>query len=222
VASILGVVSGLSGLSAAGIAVRWSTHRRDSLGRPRPFPVWSGSLLALLCVAALVPGVQRHREEGRLSQAASALVGHHVAVHCQTTTAALVDIGNELGWVPYDDAGVPLPRTLIKRDPCKALRGYLGGDRGNPSRDAVIAVHVLTHEAMHMRGETSESVAECEAVQRDTVTAALLGATAAEATRLARTYWLTVYPQQSADYVSSDCKPDGSLDEHLASAPWNN
>ncbi len=220
-ASILGVVSAAGGLGGIGVAVRWGTRRRDSLGRPRPFPLWSVSLLAVLCVAALVPGVQRQREESRLARVASALVGHGVAVHCQTTTAAFVDAGNELGWVPYDDAGVPLPRTLIKRDPCKALRGYLGGDRGNPSRDAVIAVHVLTHEAMHMRGETSEAVAECEAVQRDTVTAALLGATAGEAARLARTYWLTVYPQQSADYLSSDCKPDGSLDEHLASAPWN-
>lgn len=220
-ASILGTVCAASGLVAVGVVGHWSTRRRDSLGRPRAFPVWSVSILAVLAVATAVPGLQRRIEERRLSQAASKLVGHAVSVHCQSTAAALVDVGNELGFVPYDSDGVPLPRTTIKRDPCNALRQYLGGRRGNPSRDEVVAVHVLSHESMHLRGETDEAVAECEAVQHDRTMATLLGATAAQAEKLALTYWLTIYPDMPQDYFSADCKPDGLLDKHLASAPWN-
>jgi hypothetical protein len=87
-------------------------------------------------------------------------------------------------------------------------------------RDEVIAVHVLTHEAMHMRGETNEATAECEAVQRDRTTAALLGATPRQADELARTYWLTVYPDMPADYSSAECRPGGALDEGLTTAAW--
>jgi hypothetical protein len=218
--SLLGFVSAGSGLLAVGVLGNWSTRRRDSLGRPRAFPVWSVSLLTVLSVAALIPGAQRALEERKLARAATALVGHSVAVHCQSTAAALVDAGNELGFVPYDEDGVPLPRTTIKRDPCKALARYLGGAREHPSYDEVVAVHVLTHEAMHLRGETVEATAECQAVQRDRATAVLLGATPRQAEKLARTYWLTVYPEMPEDYSSAECKPGGALDENLSTAPW--
>jgi hypothetical protein len=73
---------------------------------------------------------------------------------------------------------------------------------------------------MHMKGLTVEAEAECAAVQRDLVTARLLGATPAQARRLARTYWLTVFPDMPTDYRSSGCTENGPDDEHLDSAPW--
>lgn len=218
--SLLALASTACGIGAAVTTVRWYTRRRDSLGRPRPFPVWSVSLLGVLCVATLVPGVLRHREEARLSRAASVMVGHHVSVHCQTTSSALVDAGNELGFVPYDQNGIPLPRTEIKRDACGALRHYLGGSRENPSRDEVVAVHVLTHESMHMSGTTDEAVAECKAVQRDRQMAQLLGATPRQAYKLAVSYWIAVYPDMPADYRSDECHLGGALDDHLDTPPW--
>jgi len=218
--SVLGFVSAGSALVAVGLAGRWSTRRRDALGRPRPFPAWSVMVLTIVSAAALVPGVQRRVEERRLANVAAQLVGHPVSVHCQSTAAALVDAGAELGFVPYDENGIPRPTTTLKRDPCKELKRYLGGHRQSPSYDEVVAVHVLTHEAMHMRGETNEATTECEAVQRDSTTAALLGATPAQAQALALRYWQTVYPNMPEGYFSSACRPDGPLDEHLAGAPW--
>ncbi|MCW2599403.1 MAG: hypothetical protein JWM02_1232 [Frankiales bacterium] len=218
--SLLSFVSAGAGLVGVGVVGNWSTRRRDSLGRPRPFPAWSTSLLAVVTVAAAIPVAQRAIEERRLADVASQLVGHRVGVHCQTTTAAMVDAGAELGFVPYDANGIPLPRTTLKRVPCNDLKHYLGGGRANPSYGEVVAVHVLTHEAMHMRGQTSEASAECEAVQRDRTTAALLGATPAQAAKLALQYWLTVYPHMPEGYFTQDCKPGGAMDEHLASAPW--
>lgn len=218
--SLLGAVSVGCGLGVVAVTARWARRRRDGLGRPRPFPMWTVFVLASGCVLALIPGVLRHRAEARLSQAASTMVGHPVHVHCQTTTSALVDVTNELGFVPYDRDGVPEPQTLIKRDACNALRKYLGSSKGHPSREEVVAVHVLTHESMHMRGETSEAKAECEAVQRDRTMAGLLGATPIQAYRLSIAYWITVYPDMPDGYFSTDCAPGGPLDEHLPSAPW--
>ncbi len=205
---------------AAAVLGRWSVRRQDSLGRPRALPVWSVSVLVLVSVAAAVPGAQRRIEERRLERIAAALVGHHVTVTCQSGAAAFVDAGSELGWVPFDASGRPLPRTLIKRAQCHDIEAYRHGDHEHPSQQQVVAVHVLTHEAMHMRGQPVEAVAECEAVQRDAFTAKELGATEAQARRLARLYWLTVYPRMPDDYRSADCRPDGALDEHLTTAAW--
>lgn len=82
-------------------------------------------------------------------------------------------------------------------------------------------MHVLTHESMHMRGLTDEAAAECAAIQRDELTAELLGAAAAEARQLARRYWLLDYPQMPDNYRSGDCTPGGPMDERLATPPWH-
>lgn len=211
---------GLAAFAAAAAVIgRWTRRRTDGLGRPRDLPVWSLVLLVSLGVAFELPVARRHLQERQLESVASRLVGHRVAVHCQTNAAALIDMGQELGWVRFDLDGVPEPQTLLKRQACHGLRSY-AKHRTRPSEDEVIAVHVLTHEAMHMRGETQEAVTECQALQRDADTARMLGATAIQARRLARTYWLVVYPTMSDDYRSTACGPGKALDEGLVSAPW--
>lgn len=207
-------------LGLLALVSQWTMRRRDALGRPRPFPAWTAMLLVVLALVAAIPGAQRRAHEHRLASVATRLVGHPVSVRCQTTASAMVDLGSELGFVPFDADGRPLPTATIKRDPCRDLRDYLGGSKERPSTRQVMAVHVLTHEAMHMRGETSEAITECEALQRDQLTATLLGAGQAQARRLARSYWLLVYPQMPDDYRTGDCAPGGRLDEGLDSAPW--
>lgn len=219
--SVLALASGCAATGAGALASRWYGLGADSLGRPRPFPTISVSLLAAVAVALAFPVVRRHEEESRLSHVATSLVGHAVHVHCQTFGQALTDLGSELGFVRFTEDGEPEPRTTIKRDPCADLRHYYGGHRDRPSLDEVVAVHVLTHESMHMRGQLDEALAECEAVQRDEDTARMLGATERQAALLARTYWLTVYPRMPDGYTTPDCHPGGSLDERLASSPWN-
>ena len=218
--SVLGAVSVGSLVGSFGLMVNWATHRRDSLGRDRNLPVFSVSALVLVAVVAAVPGAQRKVEERRLAKIASSLAGKNVSVNCQDGAEAFVDAGSELGWVAFDANGVPEPRTLIKREQCKYLKAY-DKHPSNPSWDEMVAVHVLTHESMHMRGERSESVAECEAVQRDALTAQGFGATPEQAMALARRYWAQVYPRMPDDYVTGACGPGGALDEHLASSPWN-
>jgi len=218
--SPLGFLSVGCALSAGGLLVRWATHRQDALGRPRDLPVWSVSLLVVVALAAAYPGAQRKIDERRLARVAGVLTASPVAVHCQSSIAALVDAGAELGWVAFDEDGVPAQETLIKREQCGLLKDYRDGGQARPTLEQVVAVHVLTHEAMHMRGAATESVAECQAVQRDAVTAKELGATEEQAFALAERYWATVYPRMPSDYWSDECRPGGALDEELPSAPW--
>jgi hypothetical protein len=174
-----------------------------------------------LAAATAAPGVVRTRHERRLAAAASALAGVQVGVRCQSFGGAFVDPGPELGFVRWRADGTPEPWTLIKRDQCRDLAAYLRSDKHRPSRAKVVAVHVLTHEAMHLSGRTDEAVAECAAVQRDAQTARLLGASAADAAGLAVAYWRHLYPLMPDGYRSTECGPGGALDERLPDAPWS-
>jgi hypothetical protein len=206
--------------AAAVVAARWYAGRVDELGRRRDFPLVSVVLLVVLAVGAATPGVLRARQERRLAGVASALAGRPVAVRCQALGGAFVDAGVELGYVRWRADGTPEGWTLLKRDACRDLAAYVRAGGRHPGRSQVIAVHVLTHEAMHLAGHTDESAAECAAVQRDARTARLLGAPVGEALALAVSYWRTVYPRMPGGYRAAACRPGGAMDEHLPDAPW--
>lgn len=205
---------------AAVTATGWGLRRTDGLGRPRRFPWVTVALLLAMAAGAAVPGILRASQERRLGGAASVLAGARVAVRCQSFGGSFVDAGPELGYVRWRADGSPEPWTLIKRDQCRHLAAYARSDKRRPTRDQVVAVHVLTHEAMHLSGRLDEAAAECAAVQRDAHTARLLGARPGDAAELAATYWRNIYPLMPDGYRSGDCRPGGPLDEGLADAPW--
>ena len=207
-------------VAACALSVRWALARVDALGRPRAFPRIAVGALALLAVVAAVPVIRHDRLEARLSKLASSLVGHQVSVHCQSAGEEFIDAGAELGYVRYNASGQPEPRALIKREPCSDLRRYISAHGHHPSSAEIVAVHVLTHEAMHMRGLTNEAEAECAAMQRDASTATLLGASADDARGLARAYYAGFYPSMPDDYRSAECTPGTRLDEKLPNSPW--
>jgi hypothetical protein len=174
----------------------------------------------VLGCAALAPWVLRARLEGRLSQATSTLLGIDVIVYCQSFGEAFIDTGAELGYVAFGPDGVPERSTLIKREQCHDLRDYLRSPPTTPTQEQAVAVHTLTHEAMHMGGNTSESETECLAVQRDAEMARLLGAEEQAARNLAVLYWQRHYPLMPGDYRSAECGPGGALDINSPDAPW--
>jgi hypothetical protein len=206
------------GVAALVVFGRWVLVTQS---RAAAFPAIGVTSCMVLAVAATFPIVDRVTLDGRLSRAASTLIGIHVQVNCQTLTASAVDMGRELGYVKWGRDGVPEHKTLIKHDQCNDLDAYLDSSKQNPSAAQVLAVHVLSHESMHMSGTTSEAVAECHAMQHDAALAQDLGASPSAAHALAVRYWQTVYPQMPDDYRSNDCGPGAGLDLHLASAPWS-
>ena len=204
---------------AAGVSVRWVLRRVDALGRIAPFPKLSVGLCVVVALGCAVPLALHARLEHTLQHAASQVAGEPVHVDCQTSGQTWMDAGAELGYVKWGPGGVPEHRTLLKYDPCTDLRSWLSSNKNDPRLDQVIAVHVLTHETMHMVGITDEAQAECAAMQRDAAMAVALGATPAEGQTLAHRYWLEVYPRMPDGYTGG-CGPDSAWDEHLAAPPW--
>ena len=171
-------------------------------------------------LALLAPGIARARLENRLEDAASRLIGTRVTVHCQSFGEAFVDAGQELGYVRFSSDGVPEHHTLIKRAQCHDLSDYLDSRGESLTVQDIVAVHTLTHEAIHMSGETNEATTECIAVQRDADMARLLGAPDDDAVALARAYWAQIYPRMPENYRTSQCGPGGELDIDSPDAPW--
>ena len=215
---VLEYIADAFALAALWLLARWLMVR--GVREHAPFPAISISSCVVLAVVATFPVVDRVTLEGRLSTAASALLGMHVEVDCQTLTGSALDMGRELGYVKWGPGGIPEHKTLIKHQQCNDLHTYLDSSKQHPSAAEILAVHVLTHESMHMSGITSESIAECDAMQHDTTMAEDMGASPTAAHALAVTYWLTVYPDMPDGYTSGDCRPGGSLDLHLPDAPW--
>jgi hypothetical protein len=211
-------VSVVAALGAAALFLRWLLSSRAA---GAAFPAISVGSCAVIAVVATLPVVVRANLDARLGSAASKLIGIPVKVNCQTLTGSALDLGNELGWVAWGPDGRPEHKTLIKQAQCNDLQAYLDSNKQHPSDAQVQAVHVLTHESMHMAGNKSEAVAECYATQHDTEMAELLGASPDDARQLAVRYWRLFYPRMPDAYTSGDCRPGGSLDLHLATPAWS-
>ncbi len=221
VGPLLSWVALASALGAVFVVGRWLIRgRRDSLGSTVGFPRITVVALLVLSAVATYPGILHRRQESRLGAVASAIAGTRVQVKCQTLSSASVDVGAEAGYVKWGPNGVPEHVAHIKWQQCNLLRDYQNSDKHHPSEGEYIAVHVLTHESVHTSGVRSERLTECAAVQRDAMTARLLGASSHDARTLARLYWLVVYPRMPDDYRDAGCRPGGALDEKLPTSPW--
>ena len=216
---MLGWIALLSGLGLVGVLVRWKRTPPNVFGHPAPTPWWAAGSLAVLCLVTGTVAVRNHLREARLSRVASALAGQSVKVDCQSWFGSFFDSNTEAGYVRWEAGGPPERSTTLKADVCRSLSRYMRS-AGNPSMDEVFAVHIVSHEAMHMAGQKDEALAECAAVQRDARAARMLGASPTQAAALAARYWGEGYPLLPAAYRSADCRPGGSLDEGLAAGPW--
>jgi hypothetical protein len=74
----------------------------------------------------------------------------------------------------------------------------------------LLAVHVLTHESMHLAGEPAEAAADCLAVQLDAYVAVRMHASEPFARSLARQLWQGYVGPRSAGAVG--CHDGGELD----------
>jgi len=198
-------------LSALWLAARMTSGHRHGLAIP------------LLLAPGLVLASLEFRdwqEVERMAATASAVAGREVSVSCQRLGGTFIDVGSELGYVEFDAQGRPDDIAHLEYDACEHLRDWLRSPKTDPTRDEVIAVHVLAHEAWHLRGEINEAITECSSLQRTAAVAESLGAAPVAAQRLAEAYWADVYPFMPGDYRSPDCVNGGDLDLDPASDLW--
>ena len=198
------------------IVVGWLVWKQMKHLERRPKTI---AVVALVVVALGLLEYRAQAAEGRYGKVASELAHRHVSVRCQGMFGHLIDIGQELGTVQFNADGDPANKTDIKRDACNWLKEYEKGDK-KTTLDGALAVHVLAHEAMHLRGWTSESVAECYGLQYTAQVARDLGATSRQAQSLAEFYWRVVYPEMPDEYRTEECVDGGRLDLHKDSTIW--
>jgi hypothetical protein len=182
-------------------------------GAPRPpvrvvAPLIAGVLV--LAVLGVRGHVRRVEVERRAGKVAGAIAGHHVRVHCPGPIRRHLFYEISEGRVRFSADGVPNPETNLSGAACTGLRRVL--DRGaslnleclfwqcSPADTrAAMALAVLTHEAVHMRGVIDEGATECEAQERVEATALRLGLTPPSAESLAhwmRTDYAELLPEQ--------------------------
>ncbi len=161
---------------------------------------------------------QAARLEARLTDAVQQLTGRtDVRVDCRNL---LQDLANSRpGQVAYDADGNGSVAEL-SWSVCDDLDGWMDGGPDDPSLDEATAVHVLTHEAMHLAGYRNEQETECEAVQRDAAMAVLLGADPATARLLAERYVRELYPRMPGDYRHEHCVANGPWDRTPGDGQW--
>jgi hypothetical protein len=147
-----------------------------------------------------------------LDQQAARIAGHPAEVICDVG-------GRHVGYVQDADGLAEIGGRRLWLTPEICYRLYLvthtGRSAGASSGEAIA---VFAHEAWHLRGETSESLANCFGYQSGVQVGQALGLPAASARQLMR--------QQLADnptdfaatpqyVVTSGCERGGSLDLHL-------
>ncbi len=160
-----------------------------------------GALAGLIAVACAWVWWNHVRLESRLAEAASSVAGVEVHVDCQEWFFGEWFVTRGAGRVDGRDDGTMDDVAHLDRNICSAVASWPGDD----TDDAYIAVHVLTHEAGHVRGETNEAATECWAMQHSAEVAEALGASPRQAARRAQWYFDTVYPRMSSTYRGDGC-----------------
>jgi len=185
---------------------------------------WIGIAVVLVPLVGLgYTERQWQSAEQVFSQAAVALAPQADGVHCQRLGETFTYAGAELGHVWFDASGDPDGTAFIAYDVCQDLTEYWQSSvqhKATPTIDEVVAVHVLTHEAMHLKGVLPEALAECEAMQHNAWLAEALGARPEDARALAERYWIAIYPRMPAEYRTDRCYEDGPLDLTRGDGVW--
>lgn len=192
----------------------WLGLRAWALGT-RPY-VTSAVVLALL-LPALWTEIRWLHVQAAATTAVQQLTGNPAArVQCQRALGTMLWAGADLGRVEWDEPH----RAWLTLETCQHLGSWYRSDRTDPTLDEAIAVHVLTHEAMHVDGARNEATAECRALQRDERTVTLLGGSPQEGAALAERIATEVYPRMPEEYRSDECRPGGALDRTPDDGTW--
>ena len=170
----------------------------------------SYSIVGFFGLILLFQGVAEYtwqKNEATYNKIASTIAGKDTRIHCQRFTETFFSVTANEGQVPFTAPGVPGQYAELTYKTCEGLASYLRSDKNAPSEDEIIAVHVLTHEAVHMSGDAGEGSTECKAMVLDAQTASALGATKTQADMLAADYQKQVYPRMPSNYRSPNCVP---------------
>lgn len=176
------------------------------------------TVLASLAAACALPAYKIWRLEIYLSEKASIIAERpNVVVKCNSIFETILDGKglDTLAGTAYFQTG----EIFFEDNWCKSFIQYLDHPE-RASRKELFAMHVFTHEVMHIRGERNESKTDCQAIQRNHTVGELLGVDASIARKNALKYYNTGY--QRHPYFDKNCRPRGKYDERLPDSIWAN
>ncbi|STX51017.1 Uncharacterised protein [Legionella busanensis] len=182
-------------------------------------PVSKGYLLLLFILAlscTWIPLSRWHFQRYLTNIARQLSQNPAAVVHCNTLFDTIFD--EEVGVAGHAD--IKKGFIVIQYPKCKLLRDYISHPE-QATVDELISLNILTHESMHVRGEYDEAKTECQAVQRNFLTAKLLGVPALIAKENALDYYARVYLKRRDRYFSKDCAAGKALDEQLPDSIWS-
>lgn len=134
------------------------------------------------------------------------------SVHCQRFSEAFFDTKvSEAGHVSGDKPTV----AVVNYEQCQHIFAWLERGKGKPSMDQVQALHVLTHEAVHLSSEYNEAITECTAMNRDKLTVEALGGSAEVGSKVATSYFESFWPKMPDTYMLKGCQLDPKFDSVL-------
>ena len=180
-------------------------------------PYVSVAVLVALLLPTLWTEVRWLRVQAAATTAVQQLTGDPDArVQCQRAVGTMLWAGADLGRVEWDEPD----RAWLTWETCQHLGSWYRSDRTDPTLDEAVAVHVLTHEAMHVKGARDEATTECRALQHDERAVVLLGGSSEQGGTLAERIATEVYPRMPEEYRSSECRAGGALDQTPDDGTW--
>lgn len=133
-------------------------------------------------------------------------------VHCQRLSEAFFDTKvSAAGHVSSDKPNV----AVVNFQQCQHIFSWMENGKGEPTKDQIHAIHVLTHEAVHVSGQLNEAVTECTAINRDYITVKELGGTEELGRKIASSYYTGIWPNMSKEYILEGCALDPKFDSVL-------
>lgn len=182
--------------------------------RPSGWNRYSFIMLALVLgvVVALVwPQIRARQIEGKVKPLVTALSARDASVYCPRYLTAVIGF---VGAVSLDDEGGPANTTQLTGHTCNALKHlYTPAGRaelecldtapGTCSEGAlrsVVALSVVTHESMHIKGQLNEGGAECDSLAQGPVIAQTLGIRPAQAAVISWLHYAGMNPFTPPQY----------------------
>jgi hypothetical protein len=167
------------------------------------FPLISCLLVIGMLGIFGVPEIQWLSSEHQASLAVAAISGNPKGkLVCQRFSEAFFDPNVSIaGYVDWDQPDV----AVLKWAQCEQLFKWMNSDKKNPTAEEMSAVHVLTHESVHVSGNRDEASTECTAVSKDSAMAQFLGASRAQGNHIATFYFENIWPHMPADYQLAGC-----------------
>ncbi len=162
-------------------------------------------------MAVLVwPQFRARKTEKAVRPLVVALAHRQAGARCpRYITAVLTNVGS----VQLDSKGNIADRTDLTGPVCDGLRHLYasggvaelsclttGGNCSEDARRSVVAISVVAHESMHLRGQLDEGKAECESVGESAAIAKTLGLTPEEARMISWLHYAAMNPYTPPQY----------------------